>query len=140
MAKRTGNTIEAAGALGKHLAKHKIASGQDFWQSGKAGFSWGQQGIPSAMDAVSDISAEDASSIGATLNRITIEVVRRLTTVRIESKREMSDDMCTYVPSHILHCEKRGGRMIFAARRYFPVIVLLLSSARSGVPQGAPYR
>jgi hypothetical protein len=102
MAKRTGNTTEAAGALGKHLARHRTASGQAFWQSGNAGFSWGQQGIPSAMDAVSDISAMDASSIGTALDRITIEAVRRLTIVRIESKRERSDQICTWATSHIM--------------------------------------
>lgn len=33
----------------KHLPRHIAASGQAFWQSGKAGFSGGQHGMPSAI-------------------------------------------------------------------------------------------
>jgi hypothetical protein len=54
------------------------------------------------MDAGSDIFAVDATSIGATLDRIIIEVVRRLTIVRIESKRERGAQVCTWGPSHVL--------------------------------------
>jgi hypothetical protein len=97
----------AAGPFGKHLAMHKMASGHDFWQSGKAGFWCGQQGIPSAMDAISDIPVANASSTGPALDRIIIEAARRLTIERIESKREKSDESCTtYL---LILCTARKG-------------------------------
>jgi hypothetical protein len=87
----------------------RIASGQDFGQSGNAGVWWGQQGIPSGIDAVSDILAAEASSTGAALDRIIIEVAKRLTIVRIASTREMNDRICTLAPSHIMRGKKRGA-------------------------------
>jgi hypothetical protein len=99
---------DAAGALGKHLARHRIASGQDFAQSGRTGFSCGQQGMPSAAATISDISAADASSIAPAPDDVIIGEVRRPTIARIESKRGMSDQSCTSRLSHIAHYEKRG--------------------------------
>jgi hypothetical protein len=92
---RVGMTAETAGTAGKHFAMHRTASGQNFEQSGKAGFSSGQHGIPSGIEAVSDMLAIDASSIAATLDGVTIGAVRRPTIARIESRRGMSDKNCT---------------------------------------------
>jgi hypothetical protein len=122
MANRTGNTTEAAGALGKHLAKHRTANGQDLAQSGRAGFCCGQQGIASAMlPPISDISAVGASSVTIAPRVVIIGPVRRLTTAMIESKRGMSDQSCISGLSHIVRLEKRGRRVSFAGIRGFAV-------------------
>ncbi len=63
-AMRIGMTAEAAGVPGQHFAMHNTAAGQDFAQSGKRGFSSGQHGIPSGIDAISD-AVVDLLSIGA---------------------------------------------------------------------------
>jgi hypothetical protein len=110
---RTGITVERAGVPGKHFAMHRIASGQDFEQSGKAGFSPGQHGMPSGIEAVSGVPAIDASSIAIALDGVTIGAVRRPTIARIESRRGMSDKSCTRVGCHRGCGERRAGLYTF---------------------------
>ena len=97
----SGMPAEAVGAPGKHFAMHKTAIGQAFAQSGKAGFSSGQHGMPSDMAAISDMPAIDASSIAAAFDGVAIGAVRRPTIARTESKREMKDQKCTSSASHM---------------------------------------
>ncbi|MBN8901796.1 MAG: hypothetical protein J0H57_12240 [Rhodospirillales bacterium] len=97
---RAGKAAEKVGATGKHFAAHRSASGQDFEQSGKAGFSLGQHGMASDMEAVSDMPAIGASSIATALDGVAIGAVRRPTIARIESRRGMSDKSCTLYVSH----------------------------------------
>ncbi|MCV3208350.1 hypothetical protein OHD62_28330 [Mesorhizobium sp. YC-39] len=74
-------------ALEKHLAKHKVARGQDFWQSDTGCF-WSEgHGMPSGMDAISAIVAIGSTTIIAAADGVTIGAVRRLTTASIESNR-----------------------------------------------------
>jgi hypothetical protein len=77
---------------------HKSAIGQDFEQSGGAGFWSEQQGMPSGIDAIPDIAAIVASPIAAALDGMAIGAVRRPTIARIESRRGMSDKSCTLQP------------------------------------------
>jgi hypothetical protein len=93
---RAGSVADTAGEPGKHLAIHKVAIGQDFEQSGKVGFWSGQHGMLSDMEAISDMAVIDASSITAAPHGIAIGTVRRPTTDRIESRRGMSDQICTH--------------------------------------------
>lgn len=109
---RAGMTAEMTGAPGKHFAMHRTASGQDFEQSGMAGFSSGQHGIPSGIEAVSAMPAIDAFSIAATLDGVTIGAVRRPTIARIENRREMSDKGCTHLQCHKDHGERRAGLQV----------------------------
>lgn len=92
---------------------HRIASGQDFAQSGKAGFSSGQHGMPSGIETVSDMPTIDASSIATALDGVTIGAVKRPTIARIESKRGMSDKSCTRIGCHRERGERRAGPHIF---------------------------
>jgi len=82
---------------------HKVASGQDFEQSGQAGFLCGQQGMLSDVVAISDI---DASPVAALVG-IASGAVRRPTTARIESRRGMSDQICTALGCHSAPHERR---------------------------------
>lgn len=86
------------------MPMHKAATGQDFEESGQAGFSCGQQGMLSDMVPISDI---DASPIAA-LDGIAIGAVRRPTIARIESRRGMSDQTCTAVECHSAPHNRRG--------------------------------
>lgn len=98
---------DAAGEFGKHFARHTTASGQDLAQSGRTGFSRGQQGMPSAPVAMSDISDADASSIAAAPDDAIIGEVTRLTIARIESMRGMNDRIRTSSSSHMCATGKR---------------------------------
>ena len=70
---------------GKHLAKHKAARGQDFWQSG---WLWpGQPDGMSGMEAMCAIAAAGSRAIVAAADGATIGAVRMLTTAKIESRR-----------------------------------------------------
>lgn len=54
-------SLESVGVTEKHLAIQVAINGQDFWQSGTTGFSCGQQGISSGIDAM-DISEAAATT------------------------------------------------------------------------------
>ena len=84
---------------------HKAAKGQDLGQSGTAGFSCGQ-GIPPDMDAMSPIAPAGAAAIAT--GGPAMGTVRRLTTARIESKRDRTGRSFTFSMSHMLRCKKRA--------------------------------
>jgi hypothetical protein len=100
---------------------HKAAKGQDFGQSGSAGFSCEQHGIPSDMDAMSSIAGADAAAIAT--DGAATGAIRRLTTARIESSLGRRGQNFTTGISHMLRCKKRADcshyrqkqRMFFAA-------------------------
>ncbi|CCV08360.1 conserved hypothetical protein [Mesorhizobium metallidurans STM 2683] len=72
----------AVDALGRHLATHRVAGGQDFWQSGSCCL-WSEgHGIPSAISA---IVAVGSTTIIIAADGVTIGAVRRLTTAMIDS-------------------------------------------------------
>jgi hypothetical protein len=87
---------------------HKAAKGQDFGQSGTAGFCFGQQGIPSDTDAMSSIAAAGAAAIDT--DGAATGVMSKLTTARIESRRGKRARSLTSQMSHMLQCRKRGAR------------------------------
>jgi hypothetical protein len=87
---------------------HKAAKGQDLGQSGRAGFSCGQQGIASEMDAMPSIAGADAAAIAT--DGAAIGTIRRLTTARIESRRGRRNQNFTTAISHMLRCKKRADR------------------------------
>lgn len=99
-------------ALGKHLATHKAARGQDFWQSG-TDFLWSDgHGMPSDMDAISAIVATGSTTIVIPTDGVTIGAVRRLTTARIESRRGNTVQNFTSATWHMLQCKKRHKRSL----------------------------
>lgn len=81
--------------------------GQSFWQSGIAGFSVGQHGISSGMEAISDIAAMEAPSIIVALDGMAIGATRRPTTARAASRRAMNDRICTAAECHMLGPQRR---------------------------------
>jgi hypothetical protein len=85
---------------------HKAAKGQDLGQSGTAGFSCEQQGIPPDMDAMSSIAGVDTAAIAT--DGTATGAISRLTTARIESKRGRRSQNFTTSISHILRCKKRA--------------------------------
>jgi hypothetical protein len=87
---------------------HKAAKGQDLGQSGMAGFSCEQQGIPSDMDAMSSIAPAGAAAIAT--DGPAIGTIKRLATARIESRRDTTGQSFTVAMSHILLCKKRADR------------------------------
>jgi hypothetical protein len=87
---------------------HKAAKGQDLRQSGTAGFSCEQQGIPSDIDAMSSIAGADAAAIAT--DGAATGAIRRLTTARIESRRGRRNQNFTTAISHMLQCKKRVDR------------------------------
>jgi hypothetical protein len=87
---------------------HKAAKGQDLGQSGSAGFSCEQHGIPSDMDAMSSIAGADAAAIAT--DGAATGPIRRLTTARIESRRGRRNQNFTTAISHMLRCKKRVDR------------------------------
>jgi hypothetical protein len=94
---------------------HKAAKGQDLGQSGTAGFSCGQQGVPSDVDPMSSIAPAGAAAIAtdgaaAATDGAAIGTMRRLTTARIESRRDTTVQSFTVAMSHILRCKKRADR------------------------------
>ena len=94
---------------------HKAAKGQDLGQSGTAGFSCGQQGVPSDVDPMSSIAPAGAAAIAtdgaaAATDGAAIGTMRRLTTARIESRRDTTVQSFTVAMSHILRCKKRAER------------------------------
>lgn len=95
------------GAFGKHLATHKVADGHDFWQSGSDCLCCGQQGMSSAMPAMSSIAAMGAAAIIAATDGAAIGAVRRLRTARIESRQGNKDQSFTHTTSHIVWRKKR---------------------------------
>ena len=103
-------TTDTAGTAGKHFARHRIANGQDFAQPGSEGFSFGQHGMSSGIEAVSDMPAIapaiDASLIVAALDGAAIGAIRRPAIARIESRRDMNKKSCTSAGCH----DERGGR------------------------------
>ena len=84
---------------------HKAAKGQDLGQSGTAGFSCEQQGIPSDMSSIAGADAAAIATDGAATGAI-----RRLTTARIESRRGRRNQNFTTAISHMLRCKKRVDR------------------------------
>ena len=100
-------------ALGKHLATHKVASGQDFWQSGNGCF-WSEgHGMPSDIDAISTIVAAESTTIIIAADGVTIGAVRRLTTARIESRRGNNFQNFTPATWHLVQCNKSPGALTF---------------------------
>jgi hypothetical protein len=87
---------------------HKAAKGQDLGQSGTAGFSCGQQGIPSDVDAMASIAPAGAAAIAT--DGAATGTIRRLTTARIESRRDRTGQSFTLAISHMLRCKKRAER------------------------------
>lgn len=59
--------LESVGVTETHLAMQVTTNGQDFWQSGTTGFSCGQQGISSSIDAmdISEVATTAAPLTGA---------------------------------------------------------------------------
>jgi hypothetical protein len=84
---------------------HKAAKGQDLGQSGTAGFSCEQQGMPSDIDATSSIAGADAAALAT--DGAATGAIRRLTTARIESRRGRRNQNFTTPISHMLRCKKR---------------------------------
>ena len=95
-------------ALEKHFAKHKVAKGQDLWQSGAGCFWSAQQGMLSGMDAISAIAAIGSAFIIAAADGVTIGAVRRPATARIESRRENAVQNFTEAQWHMVQCKKRS--------------------------------
>lgn len=93
--------------LGKHLAKHKVARGQDFWQSG-IDCLWSEgHGMPSGMDAIpSIVVATGSTTIMAAADGVTIGAVTRLTTARIASRQRKKGQNFTWALWHMLQCKK----------------------------------
>jgi hypothetical protein len=85
---------------------HKAAKGHDLGQSGIAGFSCEQPGIPFAMDAMSSMPGADAAAIAT--DGAATGAIRRLTTARIESRRGRRNQNFTTAISHMLRCKKRA--------------------------------
>jgi hypothetical protein len=96
-------------ALGKHLAIHKVARGQDFWQSGSCCL-WSEgHGMASAMDAISAIVvAIGSTTVIAAADGVTIGVARRLKTARIVSRRGSKVRIFTQALWHMVQCKKRA--------------------------------
>lgn len=96
-------------ALGKHLATHNVARGQDFWQSGSCCL-WSEgHGMPSGMDAISAIVvAVGSTTIMAAADGVTIGAVRRLTRARIVSRRGNKVRNFTQALWHMVQCKKRA--------------------------------
>jgi hypothetical protein len=99
----------AAAEFGKHFARHKVAKGQDCWQSGCGCFCGGQQGMPSAMLAMSSVAVIDTPPIAAA-DGVTIGTVRRLRIARIESKRGSVDRIFTIRTFHKAKGKERTRR------------------------------
>ncbi len=99
-----------AGALGKHLAAHKVARGQDFWQSGTECFWSGQQGMPSGMDAIPTISVIGSAVAIAAADGVIVGAVKRLAIARIERRRRNKDQGFTAATWHIVRRKKRWRR------------------------------
>ncbi|WP_137935367.1 hypothetical protein [Mesorhizobium comanense] len=97
----------AVDALGKHLAKHRAARGQDFWQSGTGCLCFEGHGMPSGMDAMSAIVAAGTTTICAAADGVTIGAVRRLTIAKIVSRRGKKVQNFTAALWHMLRCEER---------------------------------
>jgi hypothetical protein len=87
---------------------HKAAKGQDLGQSGTAGFSCDRQGIPSDMDAMSSIAPAGAAAIAT--DGAAIGTIRRLTTARIDSRRDRTGQSFTLAVSHMLRCNNIADR------------------------------
>jgi hypothetical protein len=96
------------GVLGKHLAAHRAARGHDFSQSGIDGFGFGEQGIPSAIPAISPIPAADCAAIAAAAEGAAIGAVRRLRIAMIESRRGSEVQIFTTAAFHTMAGEKRS--------------------------------
>jgi hypothetical protein len=84
-------------------------------QSGSAGFSCEQHGIPSVMDAMSSIAGTDAAAIAT--DGAAIGAISRLTTARIESRRGRRGQNFTIAISHMLQCKKRADRSHFRQKQ-----------------------
>jgi hypothetical protein len=93
---------------------HKAAKGQDLGQSGTAGFSCVQQGIPSDVDAMS-VSPAGAAAIAT--DGAAVGTIRRLTTARIESRRDRTGQSFTLAMSHMLRCKKRADPFTLSPER-----------------------
>ncbi|MER8444641.1 hypothetical protein NKH52_15690 [Mesorhizobium sp. M1066] len=107
------SVIAEGAALGKHLATHKAARGQEFWQSGNGCF-WSEgHGIPSDMDAISAIVAVESTTIVIAADGNTIGAVRMLTTARIESRRGNTVQNFTQPQWHMVRCKRRPTRSHF---------------------------
>ncbi|MEW6629513.1 MAG: hypothetical protein AB1440_01465 [Pseudomonadota bacterium] len=75
-------------ALGKHLAQHKVAKGQDLWQSGGCCLWFEGQGIPSGMDSIwAIVVAVGLATFMAAADGVTIGAETRLKTASTASIR-----------------------------------------------------
>lgn len=100
---------------GRQLAMHKTASGQDFEQSGSAGFSFGQQGMLSdIVEAISDVAAIGSDAIAIADDGTTVGAIKRLKTARIESRRGISDQRFTHTASHMVQRKRSAGLFTFS--------------------------
>jgi hypothetical protein len=91
----------------RHLARQSVASGQAFWQSGRAGFSGGQQGMSSDM-AVATMSWPVGMSTDGELMAPPIALAgvargdkTRPRTARTGSNRLRACQMFTWSNSHM---------------------------------------
>jgi hypothetical protein len=94
---------------------HKAAKGQDLGQSGTAGFSCEQQRIPSDVDAMSSVAPAGATAIAT--DGAAVGTIRRLTTARIESRRDRTGQSFTLAMSHMLRCKKRADPFTLSPER-----------------------
>jgi len=107
--KTARSELVAAGPFGKHFTRHKVAKGQDCWQSGFGCFCGGQQGMPSAMLAIPSIAVIGAPPIAAA-DGVAIGAVRRLRIARTESRRGSEDRIFTLSGFHIARGRERPSR------------------------------
>jgi hypothetical protein len=98
------------GAIDAHAAMHVAMAGQSVWQSGTAGFSGGQQGMSSDMEAVPVIEAIMAARfIAAAPEGVATGAAARPTTARTESKRAKTDQNRTMPACHRALWPRRSG-------------------------------
>ena len=85
---------ENSGVIEKHFAIHAVVSVQAFWQSGAAGFSGGQHGMPSGISDIVDAAAIIGTLIVVTNGPATSPTIARIgSTVRSHTPTFMSCTM-----------------------------------------------
>ena len=132
-ASRNGTEADAGRVPGRQLTVHRTASGQDFEQSGSAGLSFGQQGMPSGMDAISDAALIGADVIAIADDGTTAGAIKRLKIARIESRRGIGDQTFTRGASHIIY--RQGSVDLFTSSLApRPDHLLLLNQPGKGAP------
>jgi len=78
-------TFESMGELEKVFSAHIAISGQVFWQSKTAGFSWGQHGMPSGIASMDIDTSETAAAIAGPVTALVNGPAMSPTTARIGS-------------------------------------------------------